>query len=163
MTNERIFSCDLQVRWSDQDLNGHVNNARLITLIEEVRLRAMVAWGLAPPGSSGPRVVRALEVMFDREVHFGAPVLSRAWITAIGRTSFTVRHELRQADELCLRADAVIVNLDPQTGRPAGLEEPLRTVLDDHLISADESHPDSPGTRRTGSPDTPESRHTGKQ
>ncbi|MDO5492979.1 MAG: thioesterase family protein [Nesterenkonia sp.] len=144
MTTSPEFTCGLQVRWSDQDLNGHVNNARLMTLIEEVRLRAMVAWGAEPPGPSGPRVVRALDVTFDREVHFGEDVLGRAWITSIGRTSFTVRHELLQGGVLCLRSDAVIVNLSADDGRPTPMTDSLRAVLEAHAVPAPNSDADTP-------------------
>lgn len=34
------YECDLPVRWSDQDVNGHVNNARVVTLLEELRIAA---------------------------------------------------------------------------------------------------------------------------
>lgn len=29
----------LALRWSDQDANGHLNNARIVTLMEESRVR----------------------------------------------------------------------------------------------------------------------------
>src|SRR5699024_7156615 len=35
------FEYSPEVRWSDQDMLGHVNNARLITLVEECRVRWM--------------------------------------------------------------------------------------------------------------------------
>ena len=28
------FECLMPLRWSDQDLNGHINNARIVTLME---------------------------------------------------------------------------------------------------------------------------------
>ena len=38
------FEVGLQLRWSDEDRYGHVNNARLLTLAEEARVRALAAW-----------------------------------------------------------------------------------------------------------------------
>ena len=35
------FETELQLRWSDQDAYGHVNNGRLVTLAEEARVRAL--------------------------------------------------------------------------------------------------------------------------
>lgn len=32
-----MFSTDVAVRWSDMDVYGHVNNARVVTLLEEAR------------------------------------------------------------------------------------------------------------------------------
>lgn len=31
----------IELRWSDQDLLGHVNNAKLMTLAEEARIRSL--------------------------------------------------------------------------------------------------------------------------
>ena len=39
---------ELQLRWSDEDALGHVNNARIVTLMEEARIR----W-TQPRGDSG--------------------------------------------------------------------------------------------------------------
>ena len=39
------------VRWSDLDAYGHVNNASLLTLLEEARVAAF--WAGGPEGSGG--------------------------------------------------------------------------------------------------------------
>lgn len=129
----KVFGCDLQLRWSDQDVNGHVNNARLLTVIEEVRLRAILAWGLEAPRADEPRVVRSLNAVFERPVHYGAGLDGRAWVASVGRTSFTVGHELLQHQLTCVRAEAVIVRLDPSTQRPRPLEDRMRTALEERV------------------------------
>ncbi|MCF1711246.1 acyl-ACP thioesterase domain-containing protein [Corynebacterium argentoratense] len=54
----------LELRWSDQDANHHVNNATIVTLLEEVRMRA-------PKDITDElRVVRTLEVRYDGELTF---------------------------------------------------------------------------------------------
>ena len=55
------FETEIQVRWSDEDRYGHVNNARLLTLTEEARVRATRAWSGVTPGRDVHRVVRAME------------------------------------------------------------------------------------------------------
>ena len=57
------FSTTLDVRWSDQDLNGHVNNAQSITLMEEARVQAGITWTGTAPSTKTPRVVRALNTL----------------------------------------------------------------------------------------------------
>src|SRR5699024_1295251 len=54
---QNAFRCELQLRWSDQDLLGHVNNARTVTLAEEARVRADTAW-FDDAAKVGSRVVR---------------------------------------------------------------------------------------------------------
>lgn len=38
------FQTPITIRWSDQDINGHVNNARALTLVEEARIKASDHW-----------------------------------------------------------------------------------------------------------------------
>ncbi|GMA39080.1 acyl-CoA thioesterase [Mobilicoccus caccae] len=134
MSTVEPYACEVQVRWSDQDINGHVNNARLVTLVEEVRVRALKAWGLPAPGPHRPRVLRSFEVSFDRAVHYGPELTGRAWISRIGVTSFTVGHELLQQGHRCVRLHAVMVLLDPDTHRPLALEPSYRAILERYLI-----------------------------
>ena len=129
------FSCELAVRWSDQDLNGHVNNARVITLVEELRINAMRSWYEGLPRRGNVSLVRAFNVSFEREVHYGAELIGRAWISRIGTTSFTMSHELIQSGETCVVLDAVLVSVD-STGRPAPLDKSLREVLEANHIPA---------------------------
>lgn len=122
------FTCDLAVRWSDQDLNGHVNNARVITLVEEARVQADLAWAGADTAWGGGRVVRRLEVEYDRALHFGHPVEAAVWVGRIGRTSFTICHELSQQGQRCVYAECVMVMID-DNGAPTPVTDEQRTQL----------------------------------
>lgn len=123
-----VFTTEIGVRWSDQDLNGHVNNAHAITLMEEARVRATLEWTGSSPAPSTPHVVRSISADYDRELHY-APVTARVWVSRLGTTSYTVTHELYQDGERCVHGDAVIVNLDPATRRPTPLTDDDRTRL----------------------------------
>lgn len=126
---QNAFECNLQLRWSDQDLNGHVNNARVITLVEEARVLAGRIWSGTTPDGSTPRVVRKLDVRFDRAVEYDSPLAARVWIAKINTTSYTVCHELLQDDQSCAYAEAVIVLLDGATRRPTRIPQSLRSNL----------------------------------
>lgn len=123
------FTCELAVRWSDQDLNGHVNNARVVTLIEEARVQADFAWSGSGKAGVGGRVVRSLKVEFDRAVHYGSDVRATVWVGRIGRTSYTICHALEQQGQRCVYAESVMVNLDTDSGRPAELDPETRETL----------------------------------
>src|SRR5690606_6671130 len=45
----RTFTITVPIRWSDLDLNGHVNHARIATLLEESRL----AWRRSAVANDG--------------------------------------------------------------------------------------------------------------
>lgn len=38
---QNALEIPIELRWSDQDLLGHVNNAKLMTLAEEARIRSL--------------------------------------------------------------------------------------------------------------------------
>ncbi|NLZ57310.1 MAG: acyl-CoA thioesterase [Corynebacterium sp.] len=128
---ENCFTTVLDVRWSDQDLNGHVNNAQVLTLVEEARVRAVLSWSGTSPDPTTPRVVRALNTLYDDELLYGS-LLARVWISRIGTTSYTVCHELFQENRPCVYAEAVIVVLDRETRSPTPISTELRAQLEPH-------------------------------
>lgn len=132
---DAAFTCELAVRWSDQDLNGHVNNARVITLVEEARVQADSYWSGEVDAGVGGRVVRHLDVQFDRALQYASPVQAAVWIGRIGKTSFTVCHELKQGGERCVYAECVMVMLDSETGRPAPIDDATRAELSQRQAS----------------------------
>jgi len=129
------FSRHIELRWSDQDANGHVNNARAITLVEEARVRAALHWTGTIPNGARPRVVRSLNVDFFRPVNYGPELWAHVWITRIGTTSYTVHHELHQHDKACVVAETVIVQLNPDTQKPERLDDHMRRALGAALIT----------------------------
>lgn len=130
------FTTYLDVRWSDQDVNGHVNNANAVTLLEEARVRASMHWSGSAPGKNNPRVVRAMNVVFDAELGHAQPLSANIWVSRIGGTSFTIQHELVQNDTVCVSAEAVIVVLDPETRKPAPIPDLLRSQLSEYCVPA---------------------------
>jgi acyl-CoA thioester hydrolase len=132
-----VFVTEMEFRWSDQDPNGHVNNARAVTQMEEARVRATRSWlGTGTGTGTGMvRVVRSLDAVFDRELVYG-PVTGRVWISRIGTTSYTVSHELIQDGEVRAHGDTTIVVLDPRTRRPAPLDGAVRTALGRALVTS---------------------------
>ncbi len=107
----------VQLRWSDPDTYGHVNHARVLSLLEDARL----AMGMDAPGvgeGGRPDIILArLEVDYLRQVYYrvGERLSVRSWVTRMGTKSLTMRQELVQDDEVALRLDAVIVLFDMAT------------------------------------------------
>ena len=104
----------IQLRWSDPDTYGHVNHARVLSLLEDARL----AMGMDAPGVTAdgrPEIILArLEVDYLRQVYYrvGERLCVRSWVTRMSTKSLTMRQELVQDDEVAIRLDAVIVLFD---------------------------------------------------
>lgn len=121
----------LPVRWSDQDINHHVNNARVVALIEEARITAIMRWlgEEGTPDPARPRVVVSLSLDYLRPISHGPELTAQVWVTKVGHSSYTVAYELIQNGHVAARARTVLVQIDPATGRPVPLSPTIRTAL----------------------------------
>lgn len=124
----------LALRWSDQDINGHVNNVQILGLLEEARIRATQQWTATTPGETGPRrIIRAMNADFDREVQYGLETTVWVWIPRIGTSSFVIGHLLVQADQPCVYLEATMVVVDKDTGQPQPHDQTYRHELERHV------------------------------
>ncbi|WP_426938752.1 acyl-CoA thioesterase [Pseudarthrobacter sp. S3] len=130
------FRTTVSPRWSDQDPNGHVNHAAVVTLLEESRIR----WRSGMPGhpwpAGAPTVVAALELNYRRPVTHGEDLTVDLWVTRIGSSSFTLNCEARQNGLLAVDGRTVLVSVTPEAGAPRPLEEPERRWLEDFQTEA---------------------------
>lgn len=129
----KAYHFQMQLRWSDQDLLGHVNNARIVTLAEEARVRADQAWFPDSP-KGGSRVVRTQRIDFDAPILYGYELQISVWVARIGETSFTLVHDLWQQGHRCALVEAVMVEVDAETGRPVVIDDQDRKIFQRHLI-----------------------------
>ena len=106
---------------------------------EEARVRALAAWATTTASGDVQRVVRSMEVQYEAPVVYAGPeVTARVWILRIGRTSFTLRHELWQDGRRCVLCDAVFVQVDPAAGRPVAVSDEERAAFERVLIPAED-------------------------
>lgn len=138
----------IELRWSDQDAYGHVNNVRLLTLTEEARVRAAQAWGEWSDGDV-MRFVRSMTTEYEAPVRYGPELTARVWVSGIGRTSYTLHHELWQEGRRCLVSDAAMVVVDAATARPVPHSDARRALLEAVLIAPEDADPD-PDDDRAG-------------
>nr|WP_296778544.1 acyl-CoA thioesterase [Rhodococcus sp. (in: high G+C Gram-positive bacteria)] len=132
----KTFEYTLQVRWSDSDRLGHVNNTRFVEYLQEARSHFITECLLAAEGTRGATVVRKLTVDFLRPIFDeSGPLSIEVSISRIGRTSFGVLHIVRDASgSVCAEAEAVMVtfDLDSQSSRPVTDRE--RSVLAEYMV-----------------------------
>lgn len=125
----------VQLRWSDPDSYGHVNHARVLSLLEDARL----TMGLDAPGVAAGRqpdmILARLEVDYLRQVYYrvGERLCVRSWVTRVGTKSLTMRQELIQDDEVAIRLDAVIVLFDMTTDSSRAMTDQERTYWGAYL------------------------------
>ena len=121
----------VQLRWSDPDMLGHVNHARALALLEDARLA--IAQG--PPG--GGMILARLEVDYLRQLYYrvSEPLCVSSWVVRLGTKSITLRQELVQDDQVAIRADCVMVMFDYDTDASRALTEDERAQWTTYLDS----------------------------
>lgn len=89
------FSTEVSVRWSDMDVYGHVNNARVVTLLEEARTELLFGEGVrqgAQTLTNGVIVVE-LSVCYRAPLVYSAtPVRVALWVSELRGASFTLEY-----------------------------------------------------------------------
>lgn len=104
-----VFDCEIQTRFRDINVGGHVDNVEAVRVIDEARIQFfMFAPVFGPDAGAGllrRKPAGIVDLMGSQRVDYHAemrfvpfaPFLVRMWISHVGRTSFTVATELRVA------------------------------------------------------------------
>lgn len=151
MTDQPVrLHIPIHLRWGDLDAFNHVNNASMLKLLEEVRVRAFWRPGVdeeAPPTAVLDSGIDAgtLTLIARQEIEYLRPVPYQRnpldvqlWFGKIGGSSIEVCYEVfspasSAGQDLYARASAVVVMVDAATGRPVRLTDEQRAAWSPYL------------------------------
>ena len=120
----------IEIRWRDLDAYNHVNNAVYLTYLEEVR-DEWLERTLGEAGDAWGYVTARVAIDFRRELRQeDDEVVASCTLARLGTSSVTTREELRTvAGELAAEAEAVLVAVDQDSGKPRPLSDTERAAL----------------------------------
>ncbi|MDO8338963.1 MAG: thioesterase family protein [Microcella sp.] len=132
----------IALRWSDLDAYGHVNNARMLTLLEEARIE--VFWrGRGASATPLPELhidegaqslIARQEVEYLAQIpHLRDPLDVQLWIGALGGASLDVCYEVcspegAEPHVVFARAMSTLVLVDQESGRPRRISDRERAL-----------------------------------
>lgn len=121
----------IEIRWSDLDVYGHVNNAIYLTYLEEAR-DEWLGGSLGDPGQVWNWVLVHVEIDFRRELALADDIaVATCRLQRIGTSSITTREEVRTVDgTLAAEATAVLVVRDRESGRSRSLTTAERAAFE---------------------------------
>lgn len=142
------LSFSVPLRWSDLDAYGHVNNARMLTLLEEARIKAFWARDQSETGAD-PELLRSAKILSSgtnsptitlvagQRIEYLKPVEWTGkdlrvdlWLGEIGGASLLVCYEVfDHANDLVAKATTSMVIVDAHTTQPKRLSEEHRQQL----------------------------------
>lgn len=141
------------LRWSDLDAYGHVNNARMLSLLEEARIQAFwvsddtsehavgatTAVLDATPGATTVTLIARQEVEYLASIPYQRqPLDIELWIGHLGGASLDVCYEVFSPAgvdprTLYTRATTTIVLADAASGRPRRISDAERAAWKPYL------------------------------
>ena len=123
-----VFQAE-NVRFSDTDMIGHVNNVAFAALLESGRTSFGHA-NLFRPVRQGKLVVMArVEIDYRRELHWPGRVEIGTRIVAIGRSSYAMGQGIFIGDACFATGRTTLVMIDRETRRSTPLPDEFRDML----------------------------------
>jgi len=112
------------------DAYGHVNNVVFLRYLEEARIDFLFR---PEKDFQQGSVVARHEIDYKRQlVHRHAPVDIELWVTQIRAASFTITYEVKDGDQVYVRASTVIVPFDFEAQRPRRITAEERDFLEEY-------------------------------
>lgn len=103
------FSCRIEPRFGDLDLNMHINNAALVGILEDARVRFHGTSGYHAAMKGLMPMVASLAVEYLDQGFFPDPLTIHVAPIRLGRTSYTLNQLVTQGERAIAFAQVVMV------------------------------------------------------
>ena len=120
------------LRYSDLDVNRHLNNVKLIDLLQEGRGYLHRSSGMTEASARFTIVVANLNVQFLGEGFYPEPVVCHTGFRALGTTSQTIAQLLTQGEKAIAYAETIMVTM--LDGKTAPHPQHYREQMEPWLI-----------------------------
>jgi acyl-CoA thioester hydrolase len=127
------FYRPIEVRYGDLDPQGHLNNARYLTFMEQARIHYLWKLGLWDGGSflSIGVILADAHITFLAPVLFGQPVRVGARVSRLGNKSLNMEYVIEDAEtgEELATGSSVLVAYDYRQEQTIPIPESWRAVI----------------------------------
>jgi acyl-CoA thioester hydrolase len=122
-------SLEIQTRWSDNDVYGHVNNVVYYAYFDTIINRYLIESGLDIERGSTIGVCVESQCTFKASIAFPETVQAGLRVAKLGNSSVRYEIGIFRGDELCALGSFVHVFVDRATRKPVPIPDPLRAAL----------------------------------
>ena len=127
------FYYPIEVRYGDLDPQGHVNNAKFLTYMEQARVAYMKELGLWNGGSflEFGLIVAEIRISYHKPVLFGDPIEVGLRTTRIGNKSLNMEYSIEhsQTRAVFARASSIGVAYDYALGQSIAVPDAWRAAI----------------------------------
>jgi acyl-CoA thioester hydrolase len=119
------YATSIQVRFSDTDALGHVNNASYAAYAETARLDFLARFGV----SVNSIILAHLAIEYRRQIVLGDPVSVATRIRRLGNTSLTLEQHVISRDQIAAEIRSVVVFFNYCTGHKQQVPPDVRARI----------------------------------
>ncbi|TWT08980.1 thioesterase family protein [Planomicrobium sp. CPCC 101079] len=135
------FSVPVQVRFSETDMFGHVNNTVPITYFEFARIEYMKELGLMQNWLAGESklfpVVADIQVDYTQQVYFDEKLNVHVKIDSVGNSSVDVHYWVtNEKEETCFTGRGAMVQISKETGKGHPWSKQEKELLQNNGVEA---------------------------
>ncbi|TCU59348.1 acyl-CoA thioester hydrolase [Novosphingobium sp. PhB57] len=112
------FSCQIEPRFGDLDVNMHINNVAMAGILEDARVRFFRTAGGLEHLAGLSTMVASIAIDYLGETHYPEAVTVHGAVERMGRTSQTVLQVVMQEGKPVVFARTVIVMVGPSGPAP---------------------------------------------
>ena len=127
------FYHQIQVRYGDLDPQGHLNNAKYLTYMEQARIHYVKHLGLWQGGSflDIGFIMAEVRVTFNAPIQFGQPVHVGVRVTRLGNKSLDMEYCLEdlQTEQEFANGSSVLVTYDYHSRRTIPIPDSWRAGI----------------------------------
>jgi acyl-CoA thioester hydrolase len=127
-----VHRTELQMRFSDTDALGHVNNIAFASYAETGRVDSLKRLG----HSVTSLILANVTIDYRRQISFGESLHIDTWVEALGKSSITLGQTIWANDERAADVKSVAVHFDYTTGKPIELTPAIRAILEPMITTA---------------------------
>lgn len=119
------YATEIQVRFSDTDALGHVNNGSYATYGETARLDFFARFGVRVTSI----ILAHLAIEYKRQIMLGDPVSVTTRITSLGKTSITLEQQVVSRGHIAAEIRSVVVCFDYEAGQKREIPAEMRARI----------------------------------
>ena len=139
-----MFVLELEPRFNDTDALGHINNASMVTWMEESRRPIFKIFNPTLSVSKWNLIIARVEMDYVAQCFFGKKVVIETGFEKIGNSSMIILHDMRQDGNVFARGKSVMVFFDYKKNCTRPIPQEIREALSTHFMepsgSADTRH-----------------------
>lgn len=125
---------DIQLRFSDTDMMGHINNVSYATFAETARLEFFNDLKI----NLTQMILANLSIDFRYQAKFDQPMVVETGILSVGNSSINLYQKMFSGQELAAEVSSVGVYFDYEKNQSIPVTDAMRRVLESYLVELKE-------------------------